>query len=52
MIVVSDTTPIDKGVIPAEKVKDCIDIMLANEIRLGKCICNTVMAHVGLDTQY
>lgn len=42
----------DKGLIPAEKVKECIDIMLENEIRLGKGICNTVMAHVGLDRRY
>ena len=42
----------DKGLIQAVKVKECVDIMLANEIRLGKSICNTVMAYVGLDTQY
>lgn len=42
----------DKGLIQAVKVKECIDIMLAHEIRLGKSICNTVMAHVGLDIQY
>lgn len=42
----------DKGLIQAVKVKECIDIMLAHEIRLGKSICNTVMAHVGLDIQH
>ena len=42
----------DKGMIQASTVKECIDLMLANEIRLGKSICNTVMAHVGLDCRY
>ncbi len=42
----------DKGMIQASAVKKCIDLMLANEIRLGKGICNTVMAHVGLDIRY
>lgn len=42
----------DKGLIQAEKVKECIDIMLENRIRLGENICNIVMAHVGLDIQY
>ncbi len=42
----------DKGMIQASAVKECIDLMLANEIRLGKGICNTVMAHVGLDIRY
>lgn len=42
----------DKGLIQAEKVKECIDIMLENKIRLGENICNIVMAHVGLDIQY
>lgn len=42
----------DKGLIQAEKVKECIDIMLENKIRLSKNICNIVMAHVGLDIQY
>ena len=42
----------DKGIIQASTVKECIDLMLANEIRLGKSICNTVMAHVGLDSRY
>lgn len=42
----------DKGLIQAAKVKECVDIMLANEIRLGKGICNTVMVHVGLDARY
>lgn len=42
----------DKGIIQASAVKKCIDLMLVNEIRLGKSICNTVMAHVGLDSRY
>ncbi|MCM1125950.1 MAG: DUF3368 domain-containing protein [Lachnospiraceae bacterium] len=42
----------DKGIIQAAGVKECIDAMLKNEIRLGKNICNTVMAHVGLDVRY
>lgn len=42
----------DKGLIQAAKAKECVDIMLANEIRLGKGICNTVMVHVGLDARY
>lgn len=42
----------DKAMISASTVKECIDLMLANEIRLGKSICNTVMAHVGLDCRY
>ena len=42
----------DKGLIQAEKVKECIDIMLENKIRLSENICNIVMAHVGLDIQY
>ncbi len=42
----------DKGIIQASTVKECIDLMLANGIRLGKNICNTVMVHVGLDGRY
>ena len=42
----------DKGMIQASTVKECIDLMLANGIRLGKSICNTVMLHVGLDSRY
>ena len=42
----------DKGMIQASTVKECIDLMLANGIRLGKSICNTVMVHVGLDSRY
>ena len=42
----------DKGVIQASTVKACIDLMLANDIRLGKSICNTVMAYVALDSRY
>lgn len=42
----------DKGIIEASEVKQCIDIMLVNGIRLGKSICNAVMAHVGLDFRY
>lgn len=42
----------DKGIIQSENVKNCIDIMLANGIRLDKKICNTVMTHVKLKIQY
>lgn len=42
----------DKGMIQAAAVKEVIDLMLANGIRLGKGICNAVMAHVGLDFWY
>ena len=35
-----------------EKVKECIDIMLENKIRLSETVCNIVMTHVGLDIQY
>lgn len=42
----------DKGLIQAAEVKKCIDSMLANEIRLGKSICNTVMVHIGLEIRY
>ena len=42
----------DKGMIRASEVKGCLDLMLANGIRIGKGICNTVMAHVGLDIRY
>lgn len=42
----------DKGLIQAEEVKECIDIMLENKIRLSENICNIVMTHVGLDIQY
>ncbi|MCM1538857.1 MAG: DUF3368 domain-containing protein [bacterium] len=41
----------DKGMIEAAKVKECIDTMLANGIRLGESIYNAVMVHVGLDKQ-
>ena len=42
----------DKNIIQAEDVKNCIDIMLANGIRLDKKICNIVMDHVKLKFQY
>lgn len=42
----------DKGIIQAGKVRKCMDIMLANDIRLGKSVCNTVMEHMGLDARY
>ncbi len=42
----------DKGIIQAGKVRECMDIMLANDIRLGKSVCNTVMEHMGLDARY
>lgn len=42
----------DKNIIQAGEVKRCIDIMLANGIRLDKKICNIVMNHIKLDTQY
>lgn len=42
----------DKGIIQAGKVRECMDIMLANNIRLGKSVCNTVMEHMGLDARY
>lgn len=29
-----------------------MDIMLANDIRLGKSVCNTVLEHIGLDARY
>lgn len=42
----------DKSLIQAEQIKDCIDLMLKNGIRLDKKVCNTVMNHVGLGNQY
>lgn len=42
----------DKNMICAEEVKFCVDTMLANGIRLDKKICNIVMNHVGLKSQY
>lgn len=41
----------DKGMIEAVQVKECIDAMLANGIRLGESIYNAVMVHVGLDVK-
>lgn len=42
----------DKNLISAAETKACLDTMLTNDIRLDKKICNTVMEHVGLTTQY
>lgn len=42
----------DKGYIGQTEVKKCLDLMLANHIRLGRKICNTVMAHIGLEESY
>ncbi|MCI8753204.1 MAG: DUF3368 domain-containing protein [Lachnospiraceae bacterium] len=42
----------DKGYIGQADVKICLDTMINNNIRLGKKICNTVMAHVGLEEVY
>lgn len=42
----------DKNIIQAEDVKNCVDTMLVNGIRLDKKICNIVMNHVGLGTLY
>lgn len=53
MIVISDTTPVISLLkVQAEEVKDCIDIMLKNGIRLDKKICNIVMEHVKMKFQY
>ena len=38
----------DKGFIQAAEVKSCLDLMIANAIRLDKKIYNVVMEHVGL----
>ncbi len=40
----------DKGLIQAEGVKNCLDAMILNEIRLDEKIYNIVMEHIGLDT--
>lgn len=37
----------DKGYIQAAEVKSCLDLMIANAIRLDKKIYNIVMEHVG-----
>lgn len=42
----------DQGVIDRKKVKECLDIMLANNIRLDKKICNVVMQHIGMEFEY
>ena len=42
----------DKGYIGQADVKICLDTMINNNIRLGKKICNTVMAHVCLEEVY
>ena len=42
----------DKGIIEQTDVKMCLDIMLANNIRLDKKICNVVMEHIGMDAAY
>lgn len=42
----------DKNIIQAEDVKNCIDTMIANGIRLDKKICNIVMNHIKLEFQY
>lgn len=53
MIVISDTTPVISLLkVQAEEVKDCIDIMLKNGVRLDKKICNIAMEHVKMKFQY
>lgn len=42
----------DKGMIRQVDVKECLDIMLANNIRLDKKLCNAVMGHIGLNVEY
>ena len=42
----------DKGMMQQKKVKACLDVMLANNIRIDKKICNVVMSHIGLDERY
>lgn len=42
----------DKDLIPAMKVKACLDSMLENGIRLDKKICNIIMSHVGLKSEF
>lgn len=42
----------DKGLLQASKVKKCLRIMLDNNIRLDKKICNIVLTHVGFDPEY
>lgn len=42
----------DKRIIQAEDVKSCIDIMLANGIRLDRKLCNIVTNHIGLGDCY
>lgn len=42
----------DKGHIGQGEVRNCLDAMIASNIRLDKKICNIVMAHIGLDEKY
>lgn len=42
----------DKGLIRQADVKKCLDTMLDNHIRLDKKICNVVMSHIGMETEY
>lgn len=42
----------DKGLIQQSEVKACLDIMLENHIRLSDKICNAIMLHIGLETEY
>lgn len=42
----------DKGHIGQVEVRNCLDAMIASNIRLDKKICNIVMAHIGLDEKY
>ena len=42
----------DKDMVSAEEVKACVDVMLANGIRLDRKICNIMMKHVGLKDLY
>ena len=42
----------DKGYIGQVEVRNCLDAMIASDIRLDKKICNIVMAHIGLDEKY
>lgn len=42
----------DKNLLSAMEIKNCIDTMLTSGIRFDKKICNTIMAYIGLKTQY
>lgn len=42
----------DKEMMRREDVKNCLDTMLANNIRMDRKLCNVVMEHIGLDEEY